>query len=421
MPAYRKPHAVVLTGEGVFYSNEQRGDLRIGLGDALNLAEVMRGAEQLFMGGEGVVMVDATVEQAARTLPELGATEWKFTELRAWTTLTRDYTNGQRTVIHLGLSGSVADNPGALLNGAEGPADVAWRLGRYHDLTGHAWRYTAGVSGCFGLRQRWQHPDPGKQPLWRSAGPRGVMGQGPMVWNAAEQPAEGTVDSWDVNAMYLGGIKNARVAWSELKPTGARGFDAGVAGWWEIDVATVPGELWDGKVRPPLFWARRVIKGTTWLSTERAKLVEQLTGTIDVVDSWTCDNTEAIGRGYAERLASVRTGMLGPMGPAARGVKRTWAELVGMVAREGGSIHRPDWSAAWMDLSCANMLRRVFRVGDQLGVWPVAIRTDAVHYANADVPVLGTALGMGDGVGLFKKERTLTVDQYRADVLGGRR
>src|SRR5262245_65606794 len=56
MPAYRKPHAVVLTGEGVFYSNEQRGDLRIGLGDALNLAEVMRGAEQLFMGGEGVVM-----------------------------------------------------------------------------------------------------------------------------------------------------------------------------------------------------------------------------------------------------------------------------------------------------------------------------------------------------------------------------
>jgi hypothetical protein len=278
-------------------------------------------------------------------------------------------------------------------------------------LTGHHWRYTAGVSGCYGIRTWYPHNN--RQPLWKHAGP-GILGQGPTVWSAADQPTSGDVHSWDVNAMYLGGLKNARVAWSGLDHTGPQGFDPALPGWWEIDVATIPGELWDGKIRPPLFYDRHVVKGAVRLSTERVKRIAEQVGSIDVLDSWTCPNSEPVGRRYAERLIAARAGDLGPMGMAGRAVKATYSELVGMVAREGGSIWRPDWAATWMDLSAMNMMRRVDRVGEQLGQWPIAVRTDAVYYATDDPDLIGTALGVGTGVGKFKKQETLTADAYRA-------
>lgn len=434
MPAYRKPTAVVVSRDGVFYDHGGRGPLTIGLGPELRLTEVLRGAEQLFMGGEGVVMVDATLAEAEASLPELvGNSEWKFKSLRPWTTLARGYANRTGTVIHLGLWGEVVKNPGPLFEQTQGPADVAHRLGRYHQVTGHHWRATAGVSGCYGLRSRHTRPGPGAQPLWKSPGPKGILGAGPLIWLAAEQPVTPPLFGWsdevhpfDVNAMYLGGLKNASLAWGALQETGDIGFHDKKAGWWEIDVAGIPAELYDGKVMPPLFPAVRIHHGAVWLSTETVKLCADMGSHIDVLNSWTSDNVETIGRSYAERLISARAGMLGPLGPGVDfALKRTYAELVGMMAREGGSIERSDWAATVMDLSRANMLRRVYRVGRQLGAWPVAIRTDAVYYARTDQmdpTVVATALGIGTGVGMFKKMPVLTVADYRAKFsLDGRK
>lgn len=416
MPAYRKPSAVVVSTEGVFYDNGTQGSNGPALGDQVDLIDVLRGAEQLFMGGEGVVLIDATQQQALPSMGRVAATtEWKCKELRSWSTFTREYpTRNQRTMIHLGLWGDLQRDPGPLLEGSSGPADRAWRLGRYRAATGHPWRYTAGVSGCTGLRETNRRPGPGQQPLWQHAGPKGILGAGPLIWRAAQQPAEGTIHGWDVNAMYLGGLKNARLAWGTLKHTKARGFDEADAGWWELDALGIPAELYDGKERPPMVPSVRIHKGTVWVSTPTAKLLEGSGAHLDVLDSWTCPNVQTIGRVYAERLMAARTGMIGPLGNAEFAIKRTYAELVGMIARPGGSIYRPDWAATIMDLSRANMLRRVYRVGEQLGIWPVAVQTDAVYYANVDPAVVGTALGLGPGVGMFKNAGTLTVDEYRA-------
>lgn len=421
MPAYRKPTAVVLTTEGVFYDNGQRGPLRISLGDDVRLTEVLRGAEQLFSGGEGVIIIDATLAQAQASIGELVATqpEWKFPTLRSWTTFTRAYTNGTGTMIHLGLWGELERDPGPLLEGTQGAADSASRLGRYRVATGHPWRYTAGVSGCVGLRSWHTRPGPGQQPLWQHDGPRGVVGAGPLIWRASEQPDAGPVHVWDINAMYLAGLKNAALAWGKLEQTGARGFDATAAGWWEIDALGIPSELYDGKARPPVVGARRIMRGSVWVSTPTAKLLEESGAHLDVLDSWTNDNASTIGRTYAERLISARAGMLGPLGPGVEfAIKRTYAELVGMIARPGGSIHRPDWAATIMDLSRANMLRRVFRAGQGTGVWPVAVQTDAVYYVTRDPALVGTALGLGTGSGMFKNAGMLTVAEYRAKFGG---
>lgn len=424
MPGYRKPTALVLTEQGVFYDNGQQGPRPIPLGNELRLTEVLRGAEQLFMGGEGVVIVDATLAEAEQSLPELvGNSEWNFKQLRPWTTMTRAYANSTGTVIHLGLWKDMEHNAGPLLQGTQGPADTAARFGRYYHATGHHWRYTAGVSGCYGVRMRHTRQGPGAQPLWRFEGPKGVLGAGPLNWTASEQPDAGNVHVWDVNAMYLAGLKNAHLAWGSLKHRGSVGFDESEAGWWEIDMLGVPDDLYDGKVRPPMVFARRAHKGTMWVSTPTAKLLQESGAHLDVLDSWTCANTSTIGRTYAERLISARSGMLGPLGPGVEwAVKRTYAELVGMMAREGGSIHRPDWAATIMDLSRANMLRRVYRVGDRLGVWPIAIKTDAVYYSDQTTvapAVIGTALGMGPGAGMFKSQPTLTVEQYREKFVRG--
>jgi hypothetical protein len=199
MQSYPTPHAAVLTAEGVFYDNGRHVPRSRTL-DLSNTAGVLGGAGQLFRGGEGVIIIDHPMPfPSTPDRPELDTQRgdllreqlagWKFTELRAWTTFTHE----DGTVVHAGWLPDLTEarQLGALLEGHEGPADLAFRLGRYAALVGVPWRYTAGVSGCAALRARFTDPRPGSQPLWRHQLPTGLRGAGPLIWRSQAQPEPG--------------------------------------------------------------------------------------------------------------------------------------------------------------------------------------------------------------------------------------
>ena len=148
-----------------------------------------------------------------------------------------------------------------------------------------------------------------------------------------------------------------------------------------------------------------------------AKLISEHISTLDVLDAYVCENSAPIARVFAERLMSARRGDLGPVGPTQPALKRTYAEVVGMIARKDGSISRTDWAATWQDTARANMLRRAEKVGKALGLWPVAVQTDALYYAapaGAGPEILVVEhLGVGSAPGLFKYQGALTVAEYR--------
>jgi hypothetical protein len=408
--AYPTPRAVVLTSAGVFYDNGRRHPLSARL-DLNDLGAVLTGAAMAFRGGEGVIIIDAP-------MPTSAPAGWKYSELKPWTTFT-----GNASVIHVGWLPELdsTNKLGPLLEGHQGPADLASRLGRYHQLVGVAWRYTAGVSGCAALRARFTDTKQGSQPLWRHKLPAGLRGAGPLVWRGKDQPeqgAPGSVHVFDINAMYLAGMKNAQLAWGPLVRYSG-GFDHRFPGFWELATASLPAELLDGTKRPPVV-ADRLRKGSVWVTTPVAKYLGEVTS-LDVLDAWISENPQTIARPLAERWIAARQGDFGPLGPVAPALKRTYTETVGMVAREGGSIQRIDWSATWGDLARTNMLRRVDRVGERFGLWPVAVQTDAVYYVQPSPGdpgrvTLAEVLGEGTAPGTFKYEGALTVDQYRAKL-----
>lgn len=413
MSAYRKPTAIVLTEIGVYYDDGRQHPTAARM-DLNNLAHVLSGASQAFSRGEGVIMLDRSLSEVADSVkaPEFG---WSFTAVRPWTTFTRK----DGSVVHLGLLPeleTVASRLGPLLAGHQGPADIAYRLGRYATLTGCMWRYTAGVTGCQMLRLAYTDPQPGRQPLWRHAGPKGMRGAGPMLWDGPGRPQAGhagLVHAFDINAMYLAALKNARLGWGRLE--GYSGpFDPQLSGWWEVDVRDLPAALYDGS-RPPVFPKQRIHKGTAWLTTPVVKYLLDLGLNPQILVAHVSTTAETLARGVAERLIRARAELLDDAGkrvlPA---VKRTYAEMIGMMGREGGSIYRPDWAATIQDLARMNMLRRLDRARAE-GLVPFRIRTDSAEFLTEDPTVrtrLHELLGVGTGPGAYKYVGTLTVSDY---------
>jgi hypothetical protein len=416
MAAYPTPKAVALSPDGVFYDTGRAHPLSERL-DLDDIGAVLNGAALAFRGEEGVVMLDTLMPTTAP------GPEWTYTHLRPWTTFTREE---DQQVLHVGWWPELgkAHKLGPLLDGCANLAEVAVRLGRYHALTGTPWRYTAGVTGCAALRARYTDPRPGRQPFWHHRPVKGVRGSGPLIWSCPKQPDRdlaGSVFMFDINAMYLAGIRNGRVAWGTLKRHQSGNFDPDWAGYWEIDTARIPAELLDGAERPPIFPRSHIHEGAVWVTTPMAKYVGELIGSLDVLDAYVCENAATVGRTFAERIMAARNGDFGDVGETGLALKRTYAETVGMVAREGGSIWRPDWSHTWMDLSRVNMLRRTDRLGGYHDVWPIAVQTDAAYYFVGDgcdlTPErMAEVLGVGTAPGTFKNALTLTVPEYRAKM-----
>lgn len=293
---------------------------------------------------------------------------------------------------------------GVLFRPGDAPEAVARLLHWYSEATGNAWRGTPATSALAHIRLTWGNDR--YQPLWNLGKIGPGWGVGPLVWSrplTPEETAVGTVHTWDANSAYLGAAINAEVAWSRLTHTGPQPFDQAVPGYWQIqpDLKTFADD--QDPDRPPLLG--RVRDGLCWVTTPYAKFLQDRGDRVEVVDSWTGqerlrdDGTRVhpaqsrVLRKWGERMRDAVLAV-DRSDPMAAPFKRTYKDAVGGMQRAGMRIDRPDWAHTVIDLWRATLLRRVYRVHAQTGLWPVAIRTDSISYAVPDHRSFGEIVGV---------------------------
>jgi hypothetical protein len=332
------------------------------------------------------------------------------------------------STVHLGI-GHLIQQARTSVTGLDADARlVAMRLARYGDVTGAAWRGTAGLSGCAGLRTIHEEKVRGGQPLWRwdKADALDAVGCSFEMRGSKHKRAFNSFElgsphvyQFDVNACYLAAANTAMVGWSALVESGPREFDPGHAGYWHVlrdSLGAVPAEL----VRP----------GSTphvWLTTPVMTYLTEIGRRPEVYDSWTAERTGRYLRPWAERLtAALGALQVGdPVDDAVRNaVKDTYARTPGMMARSGGRIYRPDWRDEIVDRARVNILRKVAGSGFS----PVRMNVDSVWIAaDLNEHEVGRALGVPyrDGhpvwqIGKFRHVKTMTVAEYLETYEKGR-
>lgn len=337
------------------------------------------------------------------------------------------YTGPRRHAIHLAVLDRMgADTP---MWSDDEPADkVARRLALYHVKTGAAFRSTPGVAGCASIRHRAAAAAAVKsdrmghkvgQPFWRSDNhPAFLRGTGDMRWSRALPDVAPLMTQVDIRSMYLAAASASMLAWSPLDHTGGcEQFDHTVAGYWQISLSDLPAELYDGLNRPPVInpvgaegSARAV-----WVTTPVMSYLNGLGINPDIGDAWVCSRSARILRPWAEAIRdalAVPTGMAAPL-------KRTYTEAIGMMARTGGSIYRPDWHDTIVDTARVAMLRKFDSAHKMTGAWPVRVYVDGAWYATSTeehpdylTDVLNGPNGNATQVGKFRHERTVSAAQY---------
>lgn len=388
--------AAVITESVVYYGNGTGVPAAHGI--CRDIPAVLSGTLHRFAPHSTIVIDGVELDELALTVHR--ADGWQFSgEVGAWMLFHRD--NGARTVA-IGVRSAMipARHFGVLFDAHTDPGTLALLLDRFIRLTGHSWRGTPATTAHAGIRLTWANS--GQQPLWNQSkkGPGRALGA--LSWSrplTEREQSWGWVHTFDSHAAYLGAAMTANLAWSGLEHTGPRAFDKRVPGYWLLQLTPVILD-WPNDGRPPLFGPGQIIDhNTVWVTTPYAELLAELGDPIHVIDSWTGATHGRGGRTgafrvlrpWAETLREARA-ELGTVsdslrGPISTAIKRLYKDAVGGMQRPGMRISRPDWGHTIIDLWRANMFRRMIKVHATQGVWPVAVETDSLSYADgADRP-----------------------------------
>lgn len=399
-----------------------------------NLPRVVRAAGTLWFprGGEGTVLwqCDDTVDTYLM-VEQLRADGYKVSDSGhdfGWFTVRRD---GHATV-HLGIGKMISPSRFPIATLDEEARAIALRLVEYADRTGAAWRGAAGMNGCAQIRAQHESKPSGAQPLWRwddAKSADAIRCSFELRGNRERRQIEpeelrcAWVYQFDVSAMYVAAANVAMVGWSAPEQRGAQEFDPARPGYWQVrrdELADVPIQL----VRPG-------VTPLVWLTTPVMAYLAEVGRYPEVMDSWTSERGGRYLKTWAERLTAALKTVAPAPAPGApsveRALKDTYKRTVGMLAKEGGRIFRPDWRDEIVDRARVNLLRKC--AGPELmrpqrwKVRPLRYQLDSVWIASNEPPeVVGHAIGVPYDdrgaevwqVGKFRLVDRLTPAEYAA-------
>jgi hypothetical protein len=372
--------------------------------------------------------------KAAREHAALGpvrAAGWLgIAELRSWM---RPYRRGGRT-LRVWLPGwdTPADCP--LLEDDPPAFGLAWRLGLFATRTGITWRLTGGPTGtdlALTFRRRKgirliDQPKPPRPALVPTL-------EDDCLWQRRPTPDEaapGYVHVYDANAMYLSAAGLVTVGLGDpVHLADGPAFDPKAAGYWLID----PPD-WADRLLPDLFDAagRNAAhgrRGSRWITTPTLAFAAELGYEIAPHEALIYREATRFYEPWAAQLRGARASLMDmPDQDAAAvlaAVKATYRAGIGALAvKSSRSMFRPDHRHAIVATARATLLRKLARVGDQEGRWPLAIGVDAVAYASPDpdpVTACPAGLRLGRGLGEFKVYGSLPMDQAAPLLARGRK
>ena len=368
-------------------------------------------------------------EQLRQCIQAAGRGGWSATDTAAengygWVT----FTHHDRPTVHLGIVSHIKIESDQLVDPTDGPRVMAELLAKYQSATGVAWRATAGVTGIQLIRALWDRPvktpkgvRARKQPLWIEHTDQTMTGAGDILWRRKPSPGP-LVVRYDLRMAYGAAAGVAELPSNRLEHTGPCDFDPLVGGYWRI---IVPASAWwarNNADQPPVINPGRMLGNrTAWVTTPLLTWLYELDHHPEVIDSWTTDTCGRILRGWYEQLRTARIECAdSPRLSAA--VKATVNAAVGMMRSGRGRIQRRIWADTIIDLSRANLLRKLTAGHAATGLWPFRVEHDSAWYV-VPGPVVGTetdpgplsaAVGVSPQMGRFRIEDVWPMGEYLA-------
>ncbi len=366
------------------------------------------------LAGEMVVVL---TEAAYRQLgPLVEVPGWDRGVVDAFTT----YRRGDDTAVHVARWELLAGARCPLWEPGLAQIDFVTRLRAWHDVTGHAYRGVPAIAGTAILRDlltdRKRTPNPSFflapwDEGWRDcerAYSRRMFGR-----RLEAQPGSGVWEhEYDIKDSYPSAMSSALVARQGLKHRpDIRRFDPTLSGFWQVDVEAWPA---DHPMPDPSGYRKpdgRDQHETRWLTSPTLMLLEELHaagvhGGYSIRDAWVEKGFQEFKSMRLTTRAAVITAREhsakdwfadpGQADALVATLKECTHEALGLTARKGGRLYRPDWQQAVIATARCNLWRKCWTVykpvsgpnndgnpGRAFSV-PHGINTDAVYYLSAD-------------------------------------
>ncbi len=240
------------------------------------------------------------------------------------------------------------------------------------------------------------------------------------------------VHAYDRGGSYLAGVTGLSfgIGDPEHHPDG-REFDKKLPGYWRIAMPERSEWLIPNPLDPQNRERAHEHTGKQiWVSTPTLEVAIDHGYELDPIEAYVWTKHHRLLDGWYERIRDARTELdtADADDQLARDLlKEVYVRSLGLMAshefRQGQNGYAPERYHAIQARSRANILRRVRKIGEDTGRWPVAILKDTVLYtSNESDPEAawpGEAKNYGRGLGQYKYEKSgLLTDQLR--FLNGR-
>lgn len=205
------------------------------------------------------------------------------------------------------------------------------------------------------------------------------------------------VHGYDSTRNFLSAAGNALVATEILHHQRVK-FDKNLAGWWLVDVP-----VWNDKRFPHPAGE----PGMRWVTTPTVQLLtdleaEGVLGAFVIIDSYTAPG-KRLFYPWSQRMNKTFMGTEDQTLRAA--MKDSMRATLGLTNSSTYTTYRPDWWHTIVATARCNLFRRMWKVGKDDGMYPVAVDVDCLYYASTEAdPQLAapSSLVFGDGLGQFK-------------------
>jgi hypothetical protein len=296
-------------------------------------------------------------------------------------------------------------------------------VAQWQTLTGYAWQNDPAVMGIELIHKTirpWRIPKvTGNQAVVKRQDKMPTAGESPFLPADFHNPQKGRfLHQFDRRRAGISACETAKVAPGALEP-GWRKFDGKRAGLWLIEIPA-----WNLKELPHPCGPYKV-GSLQWVTTPTMDLLAELAGEglvsmPDVRDSWTNWSRPVLQpfkrlleQTYQTAVANTATLGLKTTGHdlIAGAVKEVGNAGIGMLGNPDSSFYRPDFMAAVNANKRCGHFRAMWRVGNQIGMYPVRVDDDAAWYAS-DNPDPASVPGVprGDAPGLYHPKQTVDLE-----------
>lgn len=240
------------------------------------------------------------------------------------------------------------------------------------------------------------------------------------------------IHAYDRGGSYLAGLSGLELGYGEPRYyADGLPFDRSLPGYWRVPMPAKDEWLTPNPI-DPRNRHEDITDRLTWVTTQTLDIAVSLGYDVTVVEAYVWEKHARIYNTWYERVRDARTALdTGDVDDArARDLlKEVYVRSLGMTAsfeygknRQGFAPERYHFIQA---RAKANILRRVHKIGEATGQWPVAISKDTVLYTSNEAdPALawpGDPKDYGRGLGQFKYEGSAELADHLKFLTGHER